>query len=631
MNALPSIGAIACEIVTGGSLVTMRVFSAASLANNTGAESLHRVNLWGLSFPLLLLSFILRFLVAPCVLGTLLIPMAVSGQTPSLANYALQIILPRAARSSPDTGGLPISPNHRIFWAYPGVQYNIRGAVIGGVYPYRFSLENAPAGMTMDPATGEIDWPDPRANATNILFKVMDAAGSQVSTLWSIAVASGRFIFVNASASEGGNGSFDRPYRQLSKIPEAIHYGKILYFMSGTYQVLDMLRAGSDSWERVEINGGGKPVAWLEYPGESAVIDFGWKGSGSAPLIRMGNGSIYLDGLETANSHNIAFQFESPSFGVVRRMTMHHQGPGQDGANSAFIMFLASYGSPALGMVIQDNTFSDIINGTGNCALKLYSLNKCLIEDNIFHGTEAGTEAIVAIKSDNPRFTVRRNTFYDIGTPAIGGNMHRVSHATFGEILYNNVRGGATEAIFINQDGQAARIDVYRNTFKGRVRMRFTDADDGPFHFYNNVIISNDPLGRWVTGSRIHFENVTDRSRVLMTNNLEGPFSSAIIDAFGFLTPSYASQLGTHGWQLLSDGVNSPRLKASGIQGDGTFRLRLTDAPAVNYVIRASTDLIRWESVATNQAGMGGLSWKDPETARHRQRFYRVDSSEGNR
>jgi hypothetical protein len=568
-----------------------------------------------------------RFIILPLIAGFFLLPNAALGQTPAVANYPLQIILPRSAASSPDAGAPSISSNHRIFWAYPGVPYNIRGAVVGGAFPYTYSLESAPSGMTINAVTGEINWPDPRTDAHGITFKVTDAAGTQASTTWSIDVNSARFIFLSASSPSGGDGTLANPFRQISDIPAATHVGKIVYFMSGTYQVLDMARVtrtGDSSWERVEFSGSTKPLSWLEYPGQSALIDFGWKGSEVVPLIRLSNGPIYLDGFETANSHNMAFQFGSANFAVVRRMNMHHQGPGQDGANSAFLMFLSNYGSPAIGTVIQDNTFSGITYGTGNCALKMYSLNKSLVEDNVFHSTDAGTEAIVAIKSDNPRFTVRRNTFYDIRTPAIGGNMHMINHATYGEILYNNVRAGTSAALFINQDGQAARIDVFRNTLSGRVWVRNTDAGDGPFNLYNNVIVSSDPAGRWVSGSRIHFENVTDASRVTMTNNLEGSPSENIIDSSGNLTATYASYLGTRGWQVPSTNTPPPRLESPKMRPNGSFQFRLTNAPAANHVIRASTDLIQWLPVATNQASNGGLDWEDSDASRYRFRFYHV-------
>ena len=116
-----------------------------------------------------------------------------------------------------------------------------------------------------------------------------------------------KFIFLNASSPDGGNGSFANPTNKDLQNTVGYTCRKDRLFHVGTYQVLEMPQTGGNGWERVEFSGTTKPVSWLEFPGQAAVIDFGWKGSGTVPLIRLINGPIYLDGFETANSHNMAF------------------------------------------------------------------------------------------------------------------------------------------------------------------------------------------------------------------------------------------------------------------------------------------------------------------------------------
>ena len=53
MHILKTIGSAAAMIFTAGSMLTMWVFAAASLANNTSEASLQRVKLWVLNFSLL--------------------------------------------------------------------------------------------------------------------------------------------------------------------------------------------------------------------------------------------------------------------------------------------------------------------------------------------------------------------------------------------------------------------------------------------------------------------------------------------------------------------------------------------------------------------------------------------------
>ena len=56
----------------------------------------------------------------------------------------LEIIQPKAG----------LSTTNRFYKAYPGLEYNVRMAVIGGAYPYIYSLTTAPNGMTITPTPG---------------------------------------------------------------------------------------------------------------------------------------------------------------------------------------------------------------------------------------------------------------------------------------------------------------------------------------------------------------------------------------------------------------------------------------------------------------------------------------------
>lgn len=64
----------------------------------------------------------------------------------------------------------------------------MRAAVIGGTYPYSFTLTDQPAGMTVD-SRGVITWPNPPASDSSITLTVAtDSEGSQAQTTWSITV-----------------------------------------------------------------------------------------------------------------------------------------------------------------------------------------------------------------------------------------------------------------------------------------------------------------------------------------------------------------------------------------------------------------------------------------------------------
>ena len=197
-------------------------------------------------------------------------------------------------------------------------------------------------------------------------------------------------------------------------------------------------------------------------------------------------------------------------------------------------------------MVIQDNVFADLDHGA---IMKFYDVNKVLVEDNtisnIYDTTGAGIEGI-ALKANVQRPTVRHNIIHDVPARGIGGNMNDGSGATGDfEILFNDIYNASTNAIEINQDGQAGVIYVYRNTFVGLVDIRNTDTADGPFYFNNNVIVNN-------SGSADHIAcaGTGCSTQVIKNNNLSGYPIDNIVDAIGNLIGSYTQYIGSRGWQL---------------------------------------------------------------------------------
>lgn len=463
------------------------------------------------------------------------------------ANYPMELVLPRAVGTAPASGNDAVTARNRIFKAYPGIEYNIRAVVVGGAYPYSYSLSNAPSGMTIDANTGEISWPSPSGTTATPTITVRDAEGTQRSSPWTISVTTSGFRFIDAvNGSSGGDGSAANPWRSITDlVNSSAAPGEIIYFRSGTYTAGTLPRVSVGSpWERVEF-GERIPNIWIAYPGSTPTIDFG---GASGVLWRVHSDNLYMDGFTTRNSRVIGFQTGGGRYNVFRRLKMQDHNLARvnlDGSNAAFIMTTSAYSDSNTGgnsttwgeyLVIQDCEFT---NAPVDMALKIYSQWKLLIEDNVFQRMNIGTE----LKADMPQFTYRANKHYEVPGNSIGGNMH--SYTTHGEILFNlvNVPSGQS-AIDLNQDGQAKRVDVYRNTFVGRVRVRNVDTADGPFSLYNNVIVNSDP------GTHIYTENISDGSRITIRDNLVGTSSTGIVDATSSLTGTYTQYLGTRGYEV---------------------------------------------------------------------------------
>ncbi len=466
------------------------------------------------------------------------------------ANYPLELISPRAVGSSPSSGLAAMPSGHRIFKAYPGLEYNIRVVAIGGAYPYTFDLSNAPSGMSVS-ADGTITWPNPTGTTVTPTITVRDTEGTQVSSSWTIGVTTTGFKFVDAvNGNDTADGSRGAPWRTLAKVHTSGTSSDIVYFRAGTYTPAGIVRASVGTpWERVEF-GSTKPSQWLAYAGETPVIDFGYvAGADPSALIRFQASTstpVYLDGLEGRNFRNIGLQIISGAsdYTVIRRLRLHHMILGVDGENPAGIMWTSSYGDSTKYCAVQNSEFYSLNNGGG---LKVYSQNRMVIEDNTFRDSGNGFD----LKAHVPRFDVRGNTFRNINGSALFGNMNTSGSGepASGEWRFNNLNvPGAAFAIDVNQDGQAAEIYIYRNTIVGPAQVRNVDSADGPFRFRNNVIVNSN--SGTPAGSHISQVSVSDTSRIIVSDQLTGPPSAGIVDSNGSLTPSFERYVGTHGHQL---------------------------------------------------------------------------------
>jgi hypothetical protein len=480
------------------------------------------------------LSHVMLLGAALLIMGLLSMPRAFA------ANYPLELT------NIKPSGQLPAS--HRHYRAYPGIEYNIRAAVIGGDYPYTFTLANAPAGMTINANTGVISWPNPQASATPTIT-VRDRMNITVSATWTINVTTNNFKFVDAVRGQSaptGTGTAANPWRTMADVFNNTTAADIVYYRAGTYNQSGLPVGGvGGDWEGVLWRD--KAPVWLAYPGERPIINFRYTGGGeNSPLIRHYGDNVYIDGFEIINIRNIGFQFPSDMsvYGpTYRRLLAHELGPSVSGSNASFIMTITRTTGRCSGGVIQDSEFYNA--STGNTTIKIYSQHKILIEDNYTHDVVTGIE----LKDSIEQFTVRGNRFDNVQIMPLGGNMHSGYLPTSGEILHNLIRNPGNYALRVNHDGMATSIWVYRNTLIGQVMVAPMDASDGPFTFNNNVIVNT------FAEPRITLENPVT-SRISILNNLTAAQTGTLVDANGNLTPANAQYIGTHGYQL---GPSGPR------------------------------------------------------------------------
>lgn len=476
------------------------------------------------------------------------------------ANYSLEIILPKAA----GTGNPAIPATNRIFRAYPGIEYNIRAAVIGGTYPYSLSLSGAPPGMTINSSTGEISWPNPQADSGVITLSVTDSENAVVQSTWAITVAPAGFTFVDANYSGSvESGTISQPYKSISSflnnIPSA-NYENIVYFRGGNY-VLPVfhpdyyLGLGTNIASPAAM----RPYKWLAYPGETVNIN------GNDGYIEANN--VYFDGLNFTNFSEYGIRAVSgANYNTLRRSDFSNLVPTRTSNGNQGFYFSIAAGTGNY-HIFQDNKFHDF---SGAAAIgSLYSINKILIENNNFYDFKGpgitSINAVIAYKSRLNNGTVRRNIFNisNSGRP-LGTTMNSPffesddTEINFNLFMLPEESGIAAEFNDRGPLNPQGTTYFYRNTMVGNFVFKNVDglncAAAGPYYLSNNVIInSNTPVGGYAKVNHLsyHYTSSNNPDQCINKNgNLLGLPSDNIVDANGNLTPAYSSYLGTTGWQI---------------------------------------------------------------------------------
>lgn len=490
------------------------------------------------------------------------------------------------------TGDPAISKENRIFHAYPGIEYNIRAAVVGGMYPYDFKLSNAPEGMTVS-SNGTIVWPNPQKNSGIITLTVTDQEGNTDTAKWSINVSKEKFIFVDSKASTNGNGTLNNPYNSMINFLVATNSTgqdkDITYFRAGEYNLEDW-RTSDNKGMSLTTN----PSSFIAYPGEKVNmigVPEGGNHTGWTPIYS--NDPIYFDSINLSGFSQYGIKVWSDvDYNIIRRCNFKNLKATNDKNNNQGFIVIYRAGDSVLSSynVIQDNELSHWAGGSAIGSL--YDTVNTLIEDNYIHSAEehgfSGAVSNVGIspKSRCDNMTIRGNKIImDEGSP-LGSSWNSLFYQTNNtEICFNyfhknpntDDRGKVHtwNAAAYTQDGSRSQklLHYYRNTAVGDIKFSFIKNDEdcswcGPFNVCNNVIINpnNNWAGHYRTHDYISFGWSVDMSNepwncINMTDNLKGKKHDNIIDSEGKLTQEYEKYIGKYGYQIQKEEINNELTK----------------------------------------------------------------------
>ena len=444
-----------------------------------------------------------------------------------------------------------LDTRNRFYKAYPGVEYRVKAAVRGGAFPYFYELTTAPAGMLIDPVSGEIVWPEPPESGLpyDVVLQVTDQELTTVTVNWTIQVTTDGFIFVDAlNGNDNNDGSFANPYRTLNgwyknNKSDGTHRDDFVYYMDGTYRTRDV---PIEDGIRMACADANKPMVQMAYPGHTPVIDV----LNSHWIYYQGSNNVYFQGfvwenidqpnpsrmkqnalvIESTGDHVTIFRntFEG---GISRNLT---------GANPG--MVFATNGNEGRNWAITNNRFNNVL---GYSAVLAYDLENGLIAENIIDGMSGGDAWGLYIKISNKELTLRQNSAIgSVSKPLIRLDGYTTEERQRDiEVCYNNGSGSERVLYIGNNPSGAGRIWSYRNTWRGGfIMIRDQGGDDGPFYFERDAIQHN---GAHADG--IFRNNST--APVVQDDLVVG--TSGVVDSNGGLAGSSRTNfLGTHGHEI---------------------------------------------------------------------------------
>lgn len=459
------------------------------------------------------------------------------------ANYALEIIQPQPN----------LDTKNRFYKAYPSLEYNVRLAVAGGAFPYKFSLAKAPSGMTID-KRGEISWPDPIGSGTPypVTATVTDSQGSMKSVSWTITVTTTGFLFVDAikgkTAAQGGTGTLANPWKTMKDVYGGDTYddkwtnhhpGEFVYWRAGTYILDTYYEDCGGEGCRIPWSGR-KPVVWLAYPTETPEINFSGVSNDAFIFFYDKVANLYLDGFDfniNSNTRGKGVQIGNNGNITIRNNTFRGVTLcGQQGGNNS-LLFLS--GGTGEFTSIQDNVAYD------SCGYWLlgYDSPKTIVENNTI---TTNIKLPISPKDNIQHWTIRGNHIQGQTTSgAIYAQEYNYSSDI--EICFNLIQmtGSDGLALKLLSSDPGGPMHVYRNTIIGHVDIINLNANKGPWTFSENVIINNSSSPDKMT--RV---NSVDETRLIKDNNLLGSPTEIIVDSQGYLTGAYTSYVGTRGFEI---------------------------------------------------------------------------------
>lgn len=542
------------------------------------------------------------------------------------------------AASEIDTVRKPNWPLEVITWdmakAHPGVLYDFRLGVIGGEYPYKFELIEAPEGMIIDTVTGAILWNAPSSPSTTnaVDVKITDKKNDTLRHAWNIEVTATGFYFVDSlNGNDDNTGAIAAPFQTFDKAYKSLTKGDIVYLRDGTYHTDSGATFEGIHYPKMILLTNKTPQAWLGFPGETVRLNGQFtdtvpSGIANFNLViddKAEPAGMILQNIKFVNSGYHTIAIWSANRAIVRKCSFSPMSTS-GAENPSYIYSSATGGDiqsmPRKRVIIQENEMAGLKTNNAGAASVFYDIERLLYEDNYIHNIEGNG---INIKQKGYYCTVRNNIIDSMVAPIV---LMAQNGSEAIDVGYNLLTRASERALFVGyQMGFMKDIFIHHNTFTDAVMFRHnlqTSPESKNYNFYNNIVKTENDAGilmedtatlesakiKLKCDSNLYNCYFNSKQAVMMVSGLAPRYTLADWQAMGFDSNSQFKDPGLVNYEVPQDSsyfglIGRDFYPESGWSGELP---RLSGAKRV-WTSTGSSNM----NLATNYSGSGDLLTTD--------------------
>ena len=331
-----------------------------------------------------------------------------------------------------------------------------------------YSASNLPSGANFDSQTRIFTWiPDSsQTGGSNVSFEVSDGQFSDSENI-TITVNEDHQYYVAINGNDSNPGSYQKPWRTITKAANTLIAGDTVYVKSGTY------------YEQISPQNSGSAGNWITYaayPGDTVTID----GTG-----------------RSLSCYNGLFDIRNQNYIVIEGFNIGHaHGDGGDYKQNNSSAGSAVFGRESDHIAVRDCYIFDC----GGAGIQFLGCSNLLIDNNeLSDCTDQGDqECISLLRSHN--FEISNNYVHDLAYSrwyycSVWGPKECIdvkagSHT--GSIHDNHTVGGRVGIYVDGHRQDAYDIDIYNNHCEDFMdRGIYINGENGGSDIYNINIYNN--------------------------------------------------------------------------------------------------------------------------------------------